>query len=685
MKEEASVDQLFLDKVLETIEDNLANENFGVEELALEIGLSRSQLLRKLISLTGQPPSQMIKEFRLKRAREMLQNKVATAAEISYQVGFASPSYFNTCFNEYFGYPPGKLKDMRSSGIKKKYSISRKHFIIASAALVVIALVVIVYSIVSKRNSETGEALILDKSIAVLPFINDSEEIGNEHIINGIMEEILINLQSISELRVPGRTSVEQYRDNPKSIPDIASEMNVAYVVEGSGQKYGNNLRLRVQLVEGATDTPLWADSYDEEINGTEDIFRIQGEIATSIARELRAVITPEEQQLIEKVPTTSLTAWDYYQRGMNEYYKFSSGLVNREVLERAEALFHSALECDSTFALAYIGLAWVYSRGVNVDPDSLLDLAETALSLDDQLSEGYWLRGIYYSWQNLETKAIEELDRAIKLNPNNSEAYLAKGVLYRKYDRLKSIENFHKAVSVEHGLRLPSMLRDLAEAYRDAGFIEKANYYAKEAYKLDNSRKYLGELSLSEMAVGNYEKSIELRRKDPAFGNQWAWSILALCYLFNGQYEESLGSYKISIEKANAAGRPFYESLNWIGYAYLKNGYKEEAEYYFNEMLNHCNRLIESGRVDKGLMDYYNLAEIYAFRGEKDKAYENLRIFKQRQTMPTGLVTQIKNDPFFESIRDEPEFQQIVRDMEAKHQADHERVRQWLEKNDIL
>ena len=102
------MDQLFLDRVLETIEDNLANENFGVEELAHEIGLSRSQLHRKLIALTGQSPGQMIKESRLKKAMEMLQNRVATASEISYKVGFGSPSYFNTCFNEYFGYPPGK-------------------------------------------------------------------------------------------------------------------------------------------------------------------------------------------------------------------------------------------------------------------------------------------------------------------------------------------------------------------------------------------------------------------------------------------------------------------------------------------------------------------------------------------------------------------------------------------------
>ena len=121
MKEEASMDQAFLDKVHEAIEKNLANEDFGVEELALEIGFSRTHLHRKLKLLTGQSSSQIIKVSRLKKAMEMLQNNVATSSEISYQVGFGSPSYFNTCFREYFGYPPGKVKRKRSFKTTKKH------------------------------------------------------------------------------------------------------------------------------------------------------------------------------------------------------------------------------------------------------------------------------------------------------------------------------------------------------------------------------------------------------------------------------------------------------------------------------------------------------------------------------------------------------------------------------------
>ena len=137
MNEDASMDQVFLERVHSAIENNFENESFGVDQLAHEIGISRSQLHRRLKVLSGQSPSQMIREFRLTKAMDMLQNKVASVSEICYHVGFSSPSYFNTCFKEHFGYPPGKVKRIGSSGISRKHSISRKLIIISLATLVV--------------------------------------------------------------------------------------------------------------------------------------------------------------------------------------------------------------------------------------------------------------------------------------------------------------------------------------------------------------------------------------------------------------------------------------------------------------------------------------------------------------------------------------------------------------------
>jgi len=532
-----------------------------------------------------------------------------------------------------------------------------------------------------------------------LPFINDSEDIGNEHIINGIMEEILINLQSIKELRVPGRTSVEQYRNNLKPIPEIASEMNVTYIVEGSGQRYGNIIRLRIQLVEGATDKHIWADSYDEEIEGPEDIFRIQTEIAESIAAELQAIITPEEKQLIEKTPTTDLTAYDFYQRGKEEHWKYWSDDDNIEALERAEELYHDALEYDPTFAKAYSGLAKVYwdkhyweSYFSEEFLDSVLILADEALNYDDQLSEAHTVKGDYYMEIGLAEKAIEEYDKATIFNPNDWQAYRGKGWLNRFIycDFVRAIDNFQKAVNLNRGSELPSLLESLGGAYMGIGFYEKCRYYIQEALKLDgDSMRYYLYLAYCEIVPGNYLKAVEYGEKLYALDStdNYNLSILGYIYVFHGQHEEALELYKRYIEVTEMGQGHSLFDMHRIGWAYWQNGYKEEAEYYFKEQIDYLNRMNELERAaSEQLRTFLDLAAIYAFIGEKEKAYENLSLLNQSQN--PGIINyyrHLRDDPLFKSIRDEKEFQQILSDAEAKRQAEHERVRQWLEENDML
>jgi len=195
--------------------------------------------------------------------------------------------------------PVGKVKEEDSP----KSSSSWK---IASYISFVVIVGLIVLNVIPRANNNKE---ILEKSIAVLPFINDSPDEENEYFINGIMDEMLIKLQAIKDFRVPGRTSVEQYRNPSQSIPEIAAELGVNYIVEGSGQKYGNTFVLRVQLLDGHTGMHLWGESIEQEIESVDAITSIQSGIAESIAKELKAVISPEEKQIIENTPTTSLTA----------------------------------------------------------------------------------------------------------------------------------------------------------------------------------------------------------------------------------------------------------------------------------------------------------------------------------------------------------------------------------------
>jgi len=347
-----------------------------------------------------------------------------------------------------------------------------------------ISFVVILGLILLNVISGSGRNEILDKSIAVLPFINDSQDEENAHFINGIMEELLINLQSVKELKVPGRTSTEQYRDNPKPIPVISAEMNVAYIIEGSGQRYGNNIRLRVQLVEGETDKHIWAKSYEEQISKPEDIFRIQSEIAQSIANELQAVITPEEKQIIEKIPTSDLTAYDFYQRGREEYvdYKLKNDMG---ALERAGELYNEAVVNDSTFARAYVGLAQVYWGKYEVDTyfaedfmDSVLVLADIALSYDDQLAEAYSLRGAYHYETGKLDQALRDFDKSIEINPNDWYSYSSVAAISLYADKVKTLENYHKALSLNRGPERLNLLKNLGFAYWEIGLFEQAGHY---------------------------------------------------------------------------------------------------------------------------------------------------------------------------------------------------------------
>ena len=562
------------------------------------------------------------------------------------------------------------------------------------ASVVVLALIVLGYFIIPRLSNSSKP---IEKSIAVLPFRNDSRDSTNQYFINGIMEMITTNLQMVKVLRVVSRTSVEQYRNNKtKSISEIAKELDVNYIIEGSGQKYGNSFSVTTQLIRAkGKETHLWAKTYEQEIKQVNDYIRIESQIAQSIAQELKTSITPEEKQLIGKTPTASLSAYDFYQRGREEHTKFWINNRDKPALQKAKEYYVAALKYDSTFAQAYTGLAMVYwdkhywqeyfSKNFM---DSILILTNIALSFDNQLSEAYTLRGEYYKEIGKPQQSLEEFDKAIKLNPNDWMAYRGKGDLYSVDDNfLYSIDNYQKAASLNHGSELPDLLKDIAADYAYTGFIEIAKHYILEAFKIDgDSVGYLSDLGVIEEWQGNFKKAIEFGVKGYAIDStdRGILGLLGINYSWLGQYDESLKYWIKYVERLKAMGELSINNMQRIGYTYWQNGYKKEAEYFFNEQIEYDLRMNELKRP-YGLYTYYDLAGVYAFREEKDKAYKNLRILDQKKSFELWTTTFMKTDPLFNSIRNEPEFQQIARDIEAKYQAEHQRVRKWLEEQGKL
>ncbi|TFH19782.1 MAG: tetratricopeptide repeat protein, partial [Bacteroidia bacterium] len=423
----------------------------------------------------------------------------------------------------------GWIYDITPAGVQKtkpmsevpesELSATPNGWKIASLISALVIVVLIVLNIIPR----IGKKEILDKSIAVIPFINDSPDQENEYFINGIMDEILINLQAIKDFRVPGRTSVEQYRNQSKSIPEIASELGVNYIVEGSGQKYGNTFILRVQLLEGATGMHIWGDSFEQEIESVDAIIRIQSGIAKSIATELRTALSPEEEQLIEKIPTKDLAAYEFYRRGVEEFWKYRT-IGDTAKLDRAESLYYEALKYDSTFALAYVGLAQVYWNKHYFETyfsknflDSTLILLDKALSYDDQLSDAYSVRGDYYREIGKPEQAVKEYEKAIQLNPNDWSAYSGLGSTYRWVleDYLKAIVNMQEALIRNRGQQLPQLIRALGYTYLEVGFKEEAENYFQEKLILDgDSVVYLTGLAWMEFSLGNFNNAVEIQKR---------------------------------------------------------------------------------------------------------------------------------------------------------------------------
>ena len=410
----------FLNQLTRVVEENISDENFGVSELAEAINMSRSNLLRRLKKSTGLSVSLFIRQVRLKRAMELLVNSSQNVTEVSYAIGFSSTSYFIKCFREEYGFPPGEASkrwqpEEPTSPIEGKPVHEKSKIAWGLAALTALILVIAYFAF---KPSNESAPLQLEKSIAVLPFKNDSSDSTNIYLINGLLESTLNNLQKINDLRVISRTSSEKYRNTNKSIPEIAKELNVNYFVEGSGQKIGNQILLNIQLIDAVTDKQLWAKQYTREVTS---IFELQQEIAISIASEIQAVITPEEQNRIEKIPTDNLEAYDYFLKGQNQYV-----IGNTESLQEAIKYFNKAIELDEQFALAHAGLAMSYYyldifREDKRYTAEINNHSDKALLYDPKLAESLMAKAMYYMHNQEYALVVPYLERALEYNPNSA------------------------------------------------------------------------------------------------------------------------------------------------------------------------------------------------------------------------------------------------------------------------
>ena len=323
--------------------------------------------------------------------------------------------------------------------LPKKFLALKKHrsrvrWAEAAIALLVLAAVVAAFIFVLRKPTRALVG-IAEKSIAVLPFENLSEDKANAYFAEGIQDEILTRLSKIADLKVISRTSTQHYKSAPENLPQIAKELGVANIVEGSVQKSADSVRVNVQLIKAASDSHLWADTFDRKLT---DIFSVETEVAKAIADQLQAKVTGQEEQVMAAKPTDNPEAYDAYLRGLAYSLKAQNSPANSL---GAQKHLREAVRLDPKFALSWALLSYVDAVGyIGVTLQSTASLqeearqaAETALTLQPNLGEGLIAKGFYYyAYLKDYPTAVRYFEQAHSILPNSSRipeslAYVAR------------------------------------------------------------------------------------------------------------------------------------------------------------------------------------------------------------------------------------------------------------------
>ena len=321
--------------------------------------------------------------------------------------------------------------EIGNSQLPKKFQALKKQrararLAVAATALILLAAIVAAFVLVAKKSTKSA-SIISEKSIAVLPFENRSEDKANAYFAEGIQDEILTRLSKIADLKVISRTSTQHYKSAPENLSEIARQLGVAHVLEGRVQKSGDAVRINVQLIKAANDSHLWADTFDRKLT---DIFSVESDVAKSIADQLRVKLTGAEEQVIAAKPTDNIEAYDAYLRGLAYTLKPGGTSRQRGNFLGAQKYLREAVRLDPKFALSWALLSIVDARGyitTALQPTVALreearQAAETALTLQPNLGEAVLAKGQYhYGCLKDYSTAVRYFEQARPLLPNSS------------------------------------------------------------------------------------------------------------------------------------------------------------------------------------------------------------------------------------------------------------------------
>ncbi|UCH15726.1 MAG: helix-turn-helix domain-containing protein [Bacteroidales bacterium] len=691
----------FHNSLNEIISANFDKESFGVSELAHAMGMSRSNLHRKVKAITKTSSSQYLSSYRLKKGMELLNNSSDTVSEIAYKTGFGSPSYFIKCFHDFYGYSPGEVGNPDHSHkeealIQKSEYIRKKVLGITIFAFLIIAILSLVFisiKFIPKKNK-------YQKTIAVLPFIDDSPESGNSYIINGLMDEILNKLEHIKDFSVKSRTDSEKFRDSKKSIGEIARELNVKYILEGSGQKIDDEIKLRIQLIETRSGNHLWSKTFTED---SENIFELQEKVALAVAYKLEAKLTQVEKSQIQKLSTKNKAAYNLYLKGM-ENYRIASVFNNVSDFEQSElyynkgkTFFLQAIKIDSTYSDAYLRLSFYfmdisYYKGNNEHKIMCLDsgyyYAKKAMEYNLTSNWPDWPKGLiakYYDRKGM-TKEADKIRE--KFNFPAKYEYMRYQELvstyFKRNDFYNSIQSYFRYKKLlPSDEQAPSYtLNHINTAFQNAGFYVPSKKIIHEKLMLySDTTSYLEDMAELERNSGNFQKLSEHALKMFEKNTKHAdWVMTAKTYL-----EDYAEAYRYCLEDEKNQKKNNNNSPPGIlnGFVHLKNGNMQEAKYYLLEDINKCQEEIDLNMQSAQRYEsHFFLFIDYLALGEKEKAFTYLKEMKQMKFVPYWVIVDLNHWPGFNDVSNDPVFIDVKNTLTSRYQKEHKRIEKLLEEN---
>ena len=685
MNSPTSSDNNFLIKLTGIIEANLTNPQFGVSMLAKEMGMSRSNLHRKVNEITKITVSQFINNVRLKKAKELLRHTSNSVSEIAYEVGFSNVSYFIKRFHEFYGYSPGEVGNReKDDDISMVLQSKRKRYTAILVSVVLVLVFATVLVVVFKPD--TFKTKKPENTIAVLPpfeNLNTDDSID----IDGILQNLRDNLNKINDIeKVVPWISVLQYRNSLQPASEIASKLKVNYLIKPKIRVIDGKINLSITLIEGLEDKLL--NTFNHEIDSN-NITTVYQKILKEITDEIDVVITPAEKVKIDKPITSNKKAGNSYWKGVDIINNWSCSSGEADINE-AVTCFENAIKYDNKFALAYAQLSYAYYATDYCVADKIhLTLieenADKALMYDPELDMSWIAKALYYFLKRDYELAIHLYEKALHYNPNSELAIINLAFIYTYYspDFEKSVEYnlLANKLNIITGDKFEQSFLNyrLSQAFRSSGFLKEAEEFLKKSLELnpENVDALVEKSQLIPEMTGRYEQAKEILEDlfEKHSSDPWILRHLALAYYMDRDFENAYKYYKKFIEIQEIQHLLLQPGDNCrIGLVFHKMGMEQKSEEYFKKFEN-----LNSNAF------FLLFAGYYSFRNDKVKAFEHMKLNLEKENFPIYNIRILKQDPLFDNIRELPEFQHLLSEIEAKFWKNNERIRKNLKKKGLL